>query len=116
MGPVTLNNLVTAIDSFGVATQRARPGQKAAIITRPVAAVSMHSADIHAKTVTVTVTVLSPMDLGAQTCEDAALTVATLMYENLQSGTCTVGSCSCDERAGVFSVDIKATMPLIMEE
>ena len=116
MGPVILDNLVSAIDALGVATQRARPGQKAAIITRPVAAVSMHSADVHANTITVVVTVLSPMDLGAQTCEDAALMVATLMYDNLRSEVCTVGSCACDERAGVFSIDIKAVLPLIMGE
>lgn len=114
MGTVILQDLVMAIDSFGVATQRAYPGQKAAIITKPVAAICMKSADLAAKTITVVVTVLSPMDQGGEKCEDTALIVADLMHTNLGAVSCMVGACQCDERAGVFFIEITGTISTVV--
>lgn len=116
MGTIILQDLVKAIDSFGVATERARPGQKAAIITKPVAAVYMKSADMAAQTITVVVTILSPMDKGAAECEDTALDIADLMHANLGADSCMVGTCQCDERAGVFFIDITGTISTVLVE
>ena len=116
MGSVILRDLIKAIDSFGIATQRAWPGQKAAIITQPVAAVSLEGADLAQGTITVLVTVVSPMDQGGETCEDAALRIAELMHQNHKASQCTVGSCKSDQRAGVFFIHIKGTIQVAAEE
>ena len=110
MGSMILRDLIKAIDSFGIATQRAWPGQKAAIITQPVAAVSLEAADMAQGTITVLVTVVSPMDQGGETCEDAALRIAELMHQNHNASQCTVGSCKSDQRAGVFFIHIRGTI------
>lgn len=106
MGQIIIEDIVRMIDDFGVATQRAMPCQKASIITRPVAAVSVRAADMAAETLTLQVTIMSPMDKGAPLCEDMALKVADLMHSNHGADICTVGECQSDERAGVFSVAI----------
>ena len=116
MGATILSDLVKTIDSFGIATQIAWPGQKAALITEPVAAVSLESADMAAGTITVLVTVVSPMDRGGVTCEDAALRIADLMHQNNRAFQCTVGSCKSDERAGVFFIHIRGTIHINQEE
>ena len=100
------------IDDFGIATQRAMPCQKAPIITQPVAAVSLRAADLTAETITLQVTIMSPMDKGAPLCEDTALIIADLMHSNHGADICTVGECQSDERAGVFLVAIIGVFPM----
>lgn len=106
MGKPILNDVVQALCDAGIPTQRAMPAGKMGTISQTVATVHLLSADIRNKTVTVLTTVLSPAQLGAAACEEAALDAGEVL--NQLGGKCSVGSCTFDGRTGLFSVEITA--------
>lgn len=106
MGKLNLGDVVQALADAGIPTERAFPARKLAMITEPVAAVSLKQAQMRGQTLTVQVRILSPAELGAATCEETALAAGETLTE--LGGDCTVEECRFDGRTGMFSVDITA--------
>lgn len=106
MGKLMLNNVVQTLRSAGMAVERGYPGQKLASITKPVCAVNLLSADLRNQTATARVTVISPADLGAAACENAALNVAEVLAET--GGKCDVLACALNGRTGLFEAEVTA--------
>ena len=106
MDQVILENAVQALRTAGFDTERGFFGAGIQRITGPVCAVNLQSAALFSGSCTVTVRVLSPAELGAEDCEDAALQAAQALRGD--ASACHVGRCSFDGRTGLFSVEITA--------
>lgn len=104
MGKLILSNAVQALCDAGIPARRSAPRQKMAEITTPVAAVSLKSADMRSKKVTLLATVLSPAALGMAACEEMALDVGAIL-ESL-GGKCSVGACRFEGRIGLFCTEV----------
>lgn len=108
MGQLSLADVTGALKDSGLRVQRAYPGTKIPAISEPVAAVRRQGADLQEKSETVAVTILSPGDLGAEVCEDAALAAGNVLAA--LGAICTVGECSFDGRTDLFSVNVTACL------
>lgn len=106
MGQLILERAVQALKEAGIPAERAAPARKMAAITGPVAAVSLQSADIRNKQLTVLTTVLSPAAPGAAVCEETALEAGEILSK--LGGKCSVAKCRFDGRTGLFSVEVTA--------
>ena len=101
-----LSRVVDGLCEKGIPAQRGYPVGRQRIITEPVCAVSLASAQSRSKEVRVRVQVLSPAELGGPACEETALEVGEILEQ--MDGKSTVGGIEFDGRAGVFSVEILA--------
>lgn len=108
MGQLSLADVMTAVRNSGLRVQRAYPGTKIPAISEPVAAVRRQGADLQDNSETVVVTILSPGELGAQVCEDAALAAGRVLAE--LGAICTVAECGFDGQTGLFSVNVTARL------
>ena len=106
MGRLTLNDVVQRLEEAGMAVERGFPAGKLMTITEPVCAVNLLKADLRAQTLTAQITVLSPAELGAAVCEDAALGAARLLSD--QSYDCTLEACELNGRTGLFEMKMTA--------
>lgn len=106
MGQLILDNAVQALKAAGIPAERGYPGSKAAAVTVPCAAVNLQQAALRGQTLTVVVSVLSPAELGAAACEEAALNAGEVLTE--QGGECTVSGCEFDGRSGLFTAQVTA--------
>lgn len=104
MGQQLINSVVQALADAGYAVERGYPQGKMRSITQPVCAVNLQSADFMENQLTILVQVLSPLELGAESCEAAALEVGEVL--NALSGQCSIGACRYDSRTALFSVDV----------
>lgn len=106
MGSLIIEQAISALKEAGFKTQRAYPGRKMAAITNVVAAVQMAQMDISGKKTELEILMLCPQDLGAEACEDGAITAA----QALQTAGfhCKVGKASFDGTTGLFSVSCMA--------
>lgn len=110
MGQLILSNAVQALNDGGIPAERGYPAGKLRIISEPVCAVSLQSADVRTKKVTLLATVLCPAELGAPLCEETALEAGELLAT--QGGKCSVGACRFDGRTGLFYVEVTAEFAL----
>lgn len=99
-----LSWVVDCLNEARLSAQRGYPVGQQRIITEPVCAVSLQSADIRSKEYRVLVQVLSPAELGGPLCEETALEVGEVLKD--MGGKSTVGAIRFDGRAGVFCVDV----------
>lgn len=106
MGQLILNDVVQALRTGGFATQWGYPHDRIPAISQPVCAVNLQSADLTTGQTTVLVRVISPVELGAAGCEQAALEVGNILNDH--GGLCSISSCSYDSRAEIFMVEVSA--------
>lgn len=107
MGQLILEQIVQALNNAGFPAERGYPQGKARTIDQPCCAVNLHSADVSARQITARIQVVTPMELGAAVCEQAALEVAEVL--NALGGQCSISACIHDSRTGLFSVDVIGT-------
>lgn len=106
MGRLNLSDVIQALKDAGLAVERGYPAGKQIHITEPVYAVNIAQMDIHEQTLTALVTVLSPAELGASACEDAALNVGAVLTRI--NGECVVSACRLNGRTGLFEQEVTA--------
>lgn len=109
MGLSVIEQVVSALREAGFRTQRAYPGTAMPDVTQVVAAVQLAQADLDTQETVLEVKLLGPQILGAEACEDAAITAAEALKDIDLS--CTVGAVDFDGKAGLFSVSCMATKP-----
>lgn len=107
MGSVILQQVLTALKNGGFAAELAYPGRKMPQITGPVAAVHMARVDSAALTSTVSVTILSPGELGGAACEAEALKALELLLGC--GAVCVLEGCVYDRVSQLYAVEISAT-------
>ena len=95
-----------ALAGAGFATSAASPGRVMPEITGPVAAVSLERVDTGLAELTVRAAVVSPVALGAQACEDSAMTVSRILRN--MGGDCIQEACRFDAKTELFSVGVLA--------
>ena len=101
-----LSKSMAAIEDAGFTGIHAYPEGLMANLTQVVAAVEVESLDQAADTVTVRVTVISPISIGAEECENAALEIARALYQ--QGASCTMKRCEFLSSANLFQSAIFA--------
>lgn len=106
MGKLILEKTVDTLRSAGFSVERGFPAGAIPTVTEPVCAVNLKQANLRQQTATVLVTVLSPMELGASACEEAALEAARILSE--MGGKCTVNACTAQEKVDLFSSEVTA--------
>ncbi len=104
MGKLILSDAVQALRDGGIPADRAMPAGKMPAISETVAAVQLQSMDVRNQVVTVLVTVLTPVDLGAAACEEKALDAGLILGD--LGGKCQVGECRFDSVMGLFVTEI----------
>lgn len=104
MGKLILDKATTALRDAGFPVERGLPAEAIPAITEPVCAVNLKQANLREQTATVLVTVLSPMELGAVVCEEAALDAAQILSE--LGGKCTVDACTSLGKVDMFCAEI----------
>lgn len=106
MGNVILQQVLTALKNGGFAAELAYPGRKMPQITGPVAAVHMARVDSAALTSTVSVTILSPGELGGAACEAEAMGAMELLLDC--GAVCVQEGCVYDRVSQLYAVEIRA--------
>lgn len=104
MGRMILSQVVQGLQDAGILAQRGYPAGLRRIITEPVCAVNLRSADVRSMKVRVAVQVLSPAELGGPVCEEMALAAGDVL--NGLGGISTVGGLEFDNRAGLYRVEV----------
>lgn len=107
MGSVILQRVLTALKNGGFAAELAYPGRKMPQITGPVAAVHMARVDSAALTSTVSVTILSPGELGGSACEAEAMEAMELLLGC--GAVCVQEGCVYDRVSQLYAVEIRAS-------
>jgi len=97
----------------GFTADIAYPGQKAPILSGPVAAVHIDQVDRANLTVTVRVSILCPAALGGTACEVEALRATEVL--RWSGAVCVQNGCSYDGIAQVYVVDILASFTGVTE-
>jgi hypothetical protein len=95
-------DVIQTLRNGGFAVERGFPAAKAVTISEPVCAVNLLKADMRGQTQTVLITVLSPMELGAAVCEDAALSAGRML--NDRQFSCDIGNCNLNGRTGLYEI------------
>lgn len=106
MGSVILQQVLTALKNGGFAAELAYPGRKMPRITGPVAAVHMARVDSAALTSTVSVSILSPGELGGAACEAEAMKALELLLDC--GAVCVQEGCVYDRVSQLYGVEIRA--------
>lgn len=106
MGRLSLSDVIRTLQDAGMAVERGFPAGKLTNITGPVCAVNLLKANQREQTLTAQVTVLSPAELGAGACEDAALKAAQVLSD--LDYKCTTQACQLDGRTGLFMAKVTA--------
>lgn len=106
MGNVILQQVLTALKNGGFSVELAYPGRKMPQITGPVAAVHMARVDSAALTSTVSVTILSPGELGGAACEAEAMEAMELLLGC--GAVCVQEGCVYDRVSQLYAVEIRA--------
>lgn len=106
MGNVILQQVLAALKDGGFAAELAYPGRKMPQITEPVAAVHMARVDSAALTSTVSVTILSPGELGGAACEAEAMEAMELLLDC--GAVCVQEGCVYDRVSQLYAVEIRA--------
>lgn len=106
MGNVILQQVLTALKNGGFAAELAYPGRKMPQIAGPVAAVHMARVDSAALTSTVSVTILSPGELGGAACEAEAMEAMELLLDC--GAVCVQEGCVYDRVSQLYAVEIRA--------
>lgn len=109
MGWAVIDQTVERLRAEGFKTQRAYPGMPMAAITQVVAAVQLVKLDYDARETVLEVKLLSPQNLGAEACEEAAVVVAEAL-KDIDLST-VVGMAAYDGKTGLFYIDCIATRP-----
>jgi hypothetical protein len=104
MGRLILSRVVQGLLDAQIPAQRGYPTGMRRIITEPVCAVNLHSADVRSKQIRVLVQVLSPAELGGPLCEEMALQTGEVL--KALGGTASVGALEFDGRAGLFRIEV----------
>jgi len=99
----TITNVLMAA---GYRAGDASPGRIMPEVTEPVIAVNLEHLDTQKLTMTVCATVVSPLALGARTCEDEALKVCRILQD--VGAECTLEPCQLNAKTEVFFVPVMA--------
>lgn len=106
MGGLVLDVVMQILEAEGFLVERGYPQTRIQNITEPVCAVNLESTDLDSMEVTVLVQVISPAELGAQTCQEKAQEAGMALSD--QGYRCTISACSFDSRTGMFIAQIRA--------
>ena len=96
-----------ALSGAGFATSAASPGRVMPEISGPVAAISLEKVDTGEAKLTVRAAVVSPVALGAQACENSAMTVSRILRN--MGAACVQEACRFDAKTELFSVGVLAS-------
>lgn len=102
-----IDTVIEALNDVGIAAQTAYPGGTLPNITQAQAAVSLEKLEYTARTATVLVTVMVPVQSGGSVCEDAALQVGAVL-EKL-GGVCVQEECRFNGYADAYYVRVLGT-------
>lgn len=102
-----IQTVTMLLSTAGYQTGSARPGKIMPEITEPVITLNVESVDTAERTMTIQVTVVSPVSLGGSTCEEHAINVCRLLREH--GAQCVMTSCQLDTKTELFFVPVKAT-------
>lgn len=106
MGQLILENAVQALNDGGIPARRGYPAGQSFRPEDAAAAVNLAGADLRNQTVTVTVRILSPGELGGAYCEDKAMEAGEIL--RALGGKCSLEECGMDGRTGLFCQKITA--------
>ena len=95
------------LSAAGYRTGAANPGKIMPEITEPVITLNVASVDTAKRSMTIQVTVVSPMALGGSTCEEHAINVCRLLREN--GAECVMFPCELNTKTELFTVPLKVT-------
>ena len=108
-----LQQVLTALKNGGFAAELAYPGRKMPQITGPVAAVHMAKVDSAALTSTVSVTILSPGELGGSACEAEAMEAMELLLGC--GAVCVQEGCVYDRVSQLYAVEIRTAFTSVSQ-
>lgn len=91
----------------GYRTGDASPGRVMPEISEPVIAINLEHLDTADLTMTIRVTVVSPLALGARSCEDEALKVCRILQEI--GAQCVMEPCQLNAKTELFYVPVMAS-------
>ena len=96
-----ISSVAAVLRTAGYRTGDANPGGIIPEITEPVVAVNLERANMAEKSVVVRVTVVTPLTMGAKTCESHALAVCRLLGSI--GADCEMQPCKFDAKTEVFT-------------
>lgn len=101
----SIMQMVTQVLSgAGYRTGDANPGRVVSEISEPVIAVNLEQLDTDKLTMTIQVTVVSPVSLGARACENEAVNVCRILQD--VGAQCVLKPCQLNAKTEVFSVPV----------
>lgn len=110
-----INSVKAVLQSAGYRTGNANPGGVIPQITEPVVAVNLERVNMTSRNMVIRATVMVPLNLGAQTCEEHALVVCKLLAEI--GGKCEMQPSKFDAKTEMFGSAVLATFQgNVMEE
>ncbi len=111
MGNQLIVEVIDALQSMGVRTERGFPGKGMPYPDTPVVAVNLHEQT--EKTLTLSVMIYCTAAFGGTACEDLGMDIAVILQA--MEGKCTVGSCSFDGKSGLFTLRVLAAWDIAAE-
>ncbi len=102
-----IDNVKDLLSGAGYPTGDAGPGLRAPAISEPVIALSLEQVDTDKHLATVRVCVVSPLGLGARSCQDVALEVCRLLQGS--GAVCKLEPYELDTKAEVFVQPVMAS-------
>ena len=102
-----MESVAIVLRNAGYRTGESSPGRIMPEITEPVLAVSLEQVDTDKQMIRISVTVVSPLELGARVCEDNALQVCRLLTST--GADCRLEPCKLNPKTEVFWAPVIAT-------
>ena len=106
MGRSVVTTVIEALNNAGIRAAAAFPGQIAADLTQPAAAVSLFQVNQQQRLTEVLVTVLCPVSMGGAACEAEALRVTEVLTNT--GASCVQEICEFDSRRQLLTVPVYA--------
>lgn len=105
MGHEWIERVIAALQHAGIRTRRGYPAGKAPCLESPASGVSIERLQMDATILAVNL--FAPASMGAQVCEDMAVTAVQAL--KTLGGECRVEKCSFDGKAGLFTMPVYVT-------